>query len=264
MPAGSSISRLRDHLLACWRLKAALAAIVCFTFCVPYFLIGNFPVLPVRELRLTWFDQAIGFHLGVWVWIYQSEYLIVNAIPWLARERDELLKYVRGFALLAIVSFVVFLLFPVRAPKPVVANASGMYLLLQQYDVPYNSLPSLHAGMVVFTLAFGNRIIGRDVGGGVRLFMAAWGALILYATLATKEHYAIDIVSGVALGLIADRWVWRTRSRGVLKNAPQERADVPRARGEIMIGAADGIDLARQVEQVGQQDPAAVVRTERR
>ena len=242
-----------------------MAAIVCFTFCVPYFLIGNFPLLPVRELRLTWLDRAIGFHLGGWVWIYQSEYLIVNGIPWLARERDELLKYVRGFALLAIASFGVFLLFPVRAPKPAVENASGMYWLLQQYDVPYNSLPSLHAGMVVFTLAFGNRIVGREVGTGVRIFMAAWGGLILYATLATKEHYAIDIVSGVALALIIDWWVWRrSRSRGLLKDAPQERADVPCARVEVMVGATNGVDLAGQGEQIGQQNPTAVVRTEPR
>jgi hypothetical protein len=256
MPAGSFSSRLR----ACWRLKAALAVLVCFTFCVPYFLIGNFPILPVRQLPLTRLDRAIGFHPYAWVWIYQSEYLIVNAIPWLARRREELIRYVRGFAALSLVSFIVFLLFPIRAPRPPVDNPKGMYWLLQLYDVPTNCLPSLHAGMVVFTLAFGNRIIGREVGRGVKLLFAVWGGLILYGTLATKEHYVVDIVTGALLALIVDRITW---SRSLAEDTPQQRSDVPGFGGEVMIGAADRKDFAGEIEQVRQQDPAAVVRTER-
>jgi hypothetical protein len=254
MPGGSFSSRI----FACWRLKVALTAIVGFTFCVPYFLIGNFPLLPVRELSLTALDRAIGFHPYPWVWIYQSEYIIVNAIPWLARRRGELIRYVRGFAMLSLISFLVFLLFPIRAPKPAVENATGMYWLLQQYDVPYNSLPSLHAGLVVYTLAFGNRIVGRDVGRGVKLLFVVWAALILFATLATKEHYLVDIVTGVALALLVDRWA----GRSFLQDAAQQRADVP-LRGEVMIGVAHGVDLARQVDDVAEQDAAAVVRTQR-
>ena len=48
-----------------------------------------------------------------------------------------------------------------------------------------------------------------------------WVALILYATLATKEHYAADIVTGIALALLADWWAWRgrgTNRRGLLGN----------------------------------------------
>jgi hypothetical protein len=259
MPGGSFSSRV----LACWRLKAALAAIVSFTFCVPYFLIGNFPLLPVRELPLTALDQAIGFHPYPWVWIYQSEYIILNAIPWLARGREELIRYVRGFAMLSLISFLVFLVFPIRAPKPAaVVNATGMYWLLQQYDVPYNSLPSLHASLVVYTLAFGNRVVGREVGRGVKLLFVVWGALILYATLATKEHYLADIVTGVALAVAGDRWAWRgiDRRRGLLEDAQQQRADVPLG-GEVMIGVADGVELTREIDDVVQQDAAAVVRT---
>ena len=256
MPAGSFSSRLR----ACWRLKAALAATVCFTFCVPYFLIGNFPVLPVHELPLTRLDRAIGFHPHGWVWVYQSEYILVNAIPWLARRREELVRYVRGFAAISLVSFVVFLLFPIRGPKPPVENPTGMYWLLLLYDVPTNSLPSLHAGLVVFTLAFANRIIGRDVGRDVKALFALWGGLILYATLATKEHYAVDIVAGVALALAVNRWTW---ARSLAQDAQEQRADVPAARVEVVVGPADGVNLAREVEQVRQQDAAAVVRAER-
>jgi hypothetical protein len=170
------------------------------------------------------------------------------------------MRYVWGFAVLAIVSFVVFLLVPIRGPKPMVEHPTGMYWLLQLYDVPLNSLPSLHAGMVVFTLAFGNRIIGSDVGRGVKPLFALWGGLILYATLATKEHYVVDIVAGVALGLIVDRWTW---SRGLAENTQQQGADVPGSRAQVMVRAADGVNLAREGEQVRQKDSAAVVGAER-
>ena len=41
-----------------------------------------------------------------------------------------------------------------------------MYWLLMQYDVTLNSLPSLHAGMVVYTVAFGRRILGNVLSHG--------------------------------------------------------------------------------------------------
>ena len=274
MPAGSSNSPpravslfafVRRRVAACWRLKALLAVTVAFTFCVPYFLVGNFPVMPVHTLPLTSIDRAIGFHPYEWVWVYQSEYLLVNALPWLATRRDQLLRYTHGFALLSLTSFVIFFLFPITSPKPVVPHPSGMYWLLQFYDVPYNSLPSLHAGMIVYTLAFGNRVVGRDVSRRITGFFVIWAVLILYATLATKEHYLVDIVAGTLLGLAADAWVWRRRRRasGVEQDASQQGADVPRGI-EVVVGAANGEHLAGQFEQVAQQDAAAVVRAERR
>jgi membrane-associated phospholipid phosphatase len=276
MPAGSSnspagvasvLALVRRRVPACWRLKALLAVTVAFTFCVPYFLVGNFPVMAVRTLPLTRIDQAIGFHPYQWVWIYQSEYLLVNAIPWLATRRDELLRYTRGFALLALSSFVVFFLFPIASPRPVVTNPTGMYWLLLSYDVPYNALPSLHAGMVVYTLAFGNRVVGHEISRPIKWFFVVWTMLILYATLATKEHYLVDIVAGTLLGLVVDRWAWRrfcpSAGGGVDEDAAEQGADVPRG-GEVVVGAANGEHIAGQVEQIAQQDAAAVVGAERR
>src|SRR5262245_48353046 len=138
MPGGSFSSRL----VACWRLKVLLAIGLATLFCVPYFLIGNFPLFPVHQLPLSAIDRAIGFHPVGWVWIYQSIYLLINALPWLATSRDQLLRYARGFVILSLVSFACFVVYPIRAPKPIVSNPTGMYWLLQLYDVSLNSLPS--------------------------------------------------------------------------------------------------------------------------
>ncbi|MDB5292932.1 MAG: hypothetical protein JWL69_4173 [Phycisphaerales bacterium] len=220
-----------ERAAAQWRLKATLSVTLGILFCVPYFLIGNFPLLPVHELPLTWPDRAIGFHPYFWVWVYQSLYVPVNLIPWLATERADLLRYARGFVLLSLISFAVFIFFPIRAPKPLVAHPTGMYGLLLRYDVPLNSLPSLHAGLLVYTLAFGRRITAGGKFGAIRALIGAWAGLILYATLATKEHYAVDIIAGAMLAVCVHAWVWREVAP-TTKGRPEDRPErtTPEAR----------------------------------
>jgi membrane-associated phospholipid phosphatase len=221
MPAGSSSSLpsrptwrrwtadLPRRVRAIWPTKLLLAVLATLGFCVPYFLLGNFPVFPVRELPVTALDRAAGFHPGLWVWVYQSIYLPINVIPWLTERREDLARYAKAFSLLCVVSFAVFLFFPIRAPKPVVPDPTGMYWFLQLYDVPVNSLPSLHAGLLVMTLLYARRILAKDLPRGLGAFCVTWALLILYSTIATKEHYAVDILAGTVLGWLAHAIAWR-------------------------------------------------------
>jgi membrane-associated phospholipid phosphatase len=222
MPGGSSSScetpslaqDLARRIAALWRLKLWLFAVVGVAFGLPYFLLGNFPFLPVHDLPITWIDRAIGFHPVAWVWIYQSFYILVNVVPWLAVRRDELWAYIKGFTIASLVSFAVFIVYPVRSPRGPTPHPTGMHRLLLAYDAPLNALPSLHAGLLVYTLAFGWRILRGRVPAWLGIVALTWGGLILYATLATKEHYAADIISGAVLAMVADAIVWRRRLGG--------------------------------------------------
>jgi membrane-associated phospholipid phosphatase len=84
-----------------------------------------------------------------------------------------------------------------------------MYWLLLQYDVPLNAFPSLHAGLVVYTMCFGRRTYPGGLPRGLGAACVVWACLILYATLATKEHFLVDILAGSALALLAGAWAWR-------------------------------------------------------
>jgi membrane-associated phospholipid phosphatase len=203
------VSTLPARIRAHWQFKVVLSAALSVLFCVPYLLIGHHPLLPVHTLPLTWVDRAIGFHPLEWVWIYQSNYLLFNLVPWLTEQREHLRRYVIGFAILSLFSFVVYILYPIRAPKPEVPNPTGMYWLLLQYDAPLNSLPSLHAGFLIYTLAYGRRILGDRIPVALRSLCILWGGLILYGTLATKEHYLVDIIAGAALALFVHWLAWR-------------------------------------------------------
>jgi len=203
------LATLPVRIRAQWRLKVLLSVAVSVLFCVPYMLIGHHPLMPAHTLPLNWLDRAIGFHPLEWVWIYQSVYVPINVIPWLSERREDLRRYVIGFVTLSLISFTVFILYPIRGPKPQIPTPAGMYWLLLQYDAPFNSLPSLHAGLLIYTLAYGKRIFGNQIPSPLASLCMIWAGLILYGTLATKEHYAIDIVTGAALALVVHWITWR-------------------------------------------------------
>jgi hypothetical protein len=86
-------------------------------------------------------------------------------------------------------------------------------------------MPSLHAGLVVYSLLFGLRVL-RDVLRPRALTAAsiagcAWAALILYSTLATKQHWALDLPPGMALAACAHALAWRgARPVALRRGAP--------------------------------------------
>jgi len=203
--ATDALRRLQLH----WKFKLLLEVVVGVLFCAAYFLIGYHPLMPEHHLPLTWADRTIGFHPCAWVWIYQSLYIPINLIPWLADRRENLRRYVRGMAWVSGISFLVFIVYPIRAPRPPMPDAHGMCWVLNQYDTTLNSFPSLHVALLVYALAFGWRSFRGRLPRGCVALCVIWGAAICYATLATKEHYAVDTLAGAALALAADALVWR-------------------------------------------------------
>lgn len=201
-----------------WRTKLALLVVLTAGFCATYIYLAHHAFFPVRDLPLLWIDRVAGFDPR-WVWVYQSVYLLTGTLPWLATTREQLRRYVIGFLLLTSVCFTIYLFFPTHVPRPVVEAPGGMYWLLLTYDGPYNALPSLHAGFLYYTLRFARRVYGRPAW-HVSVVILIWSAVILWATLATKEHYAVDLLVGIALAAVCDWAAWRSRPRSDRSNPP--------------------------------------------
>ena len=202
-------ARLRVHLgrkIAVW---LGLAAGIC----IPYFSLQHVDWMPVRTLPVTFIDRAVGFSPG-WIWAYVSLALLVPLAPLVATRRDELRRYAIGLTLLCAPCFVIFLLLPVAGPRPgPEAQVTGLYAAIVSIDRPSNSLPSLHAGLTVYSLLFAHRVFGRGLrGAGHGAFVTGaivWGALILYSTLATKQHWVLDLPPAIVIAWLADRVAWR-------------------------------------------------------
>jgi membrane-associated phospholipid phosphatase len=81
-----------------------------------------------------------------------------------------------------------------------------------QWDRTLNAIPSLHAGFHVYVGALAWRMFRATLPKWVFAGGALWGAAILYATLATRQHYAVDLAAGVLLGAAASAWAWKDAS----------------------------------------------------
>lgn len=211
-PASRWASRLRAELG--W--KVGLSVLLTALFCLPYFLLQRFPPRSPTTLEPGWLDRRVAFDAG-WTWVYQSVYLLLPIAPWLARRREHLRRYARGFLYLLLPSLLIFALWPVAGPRPPEAPAGGLYALLVAYDTPLNAFPSLHVGLAAYSVLFGRRLLLEEGAGGaarraVLLAAGAWLLLIAYATLATKQHYAVDLPAGAAIAWLAHALAWRSPS----------------------------------------------------
>jgi membrane-associated phospholipid phosphatase len=213
-PAVASIAR---SIQVNWRLKAALTLALTAFFCVFYFALQRLLVWPVRTLPITAIDRAIGFDAR-WVWVYQSVYLLLVLIPWMAATRQELRTYATGFVALCAIGFLCFFLVPVKGPRPDREIADPMFRFLVWYDRPLNCFPSLHVGLAVYTMLVAARIL--DVGSPqtrarILSFGWFWTALVAYAAVATKQHYAVDLAAGVLLACGCHWSTWRIARRSM-------------------------------------------------
>jgi membrane-associated phospholipid phosphatase len=111
------------------------------------------------------------------------------------------------------VAAVCFFLCPViydRPPLPTSAHA--LYRLIVNMDQPINCIPSLHAGMTVFAMLFAHRILAQEPTRVRRTLLSLgwiWTILILYGTLATKQHYFLDLPAGALLAWVSHTLAWR-------------------------------------------------------
>jgi membrane-associated phospholipid phosphatase len=202
---------------AYWRLKLALSVVLTLSFCIPYFTLQHIVLFPVRRLPPTILDRAIEL-APVWVWVYQSVYLLLSVVPWLSKTAGELIRYARGFILQASIGFAFFLILPVQGPRPPVLTSDPMFQLLVWYDAPLNCFPSLHIGLSVYTVLFATRISRGRLAKTPRIILitaaAIWTLAIAFSALATKQHYAVDLPAGAVLALLCHTWTWRRGGMG--------------------------------------------------
>src|SRR5262245_29933827 len=131
--AAEKTTGMRNGFVSHWRVKASLSVALTLAFCLPYFALQHGVLFPVRQLPLSPIDNAIEFNPH-WSWIYQSVYLLVSVVPWLADSVEDLRRYAHGFLLQAYVGFAVFLFLPVAGPRPSAATGDPMFELLLTYD----------------------------------------------------------------------------------------------------------------------------------
>jgi membrane-associated phospholipid phosphatase len=195
-----------------------------------YIFLSRHALFAAHSLPVTWLDRWAGFQPHGWAWMYESNFLLTASIPWMMTSRHELRRYVVGFALLSGASFLIFALFPVASPRPASLDGDALLILITRLDGPLNAFPSLHAASLIYTLALARRLLSapshRPPANAPQVLLAVllvWTVLILWATMATKQHYALDLLAGGFLGWAADWFAWRGSTDGASARASTRR-----------------------------------------
>ncbi len=208
---------LRARLIAHWRLKLVGTTAIMSGFFWAYFQVLNHPQYPVTWMPLTALDWAVPFQPAALA-LYVSLWIYVPLAPALLLERRELWSYAIATVGLAAIGLGIFYRWPTAVPRPEIDwSLHAGFGLLKGVDASGNACPSLHVAFAVLTAIWLERIL-RAMGGRwwVRALNAAWSAGIVYSTLATRQHVALDVYAGAALGggvAALQGWVMR-RGRG--------------------------------------------------
>src|SRR4051812_13661457 len=202
-PQISWVHEARARMLTWWWPKMLGIIVGMVLFFVGYFWLLRHPFFPVSVMPLTVVDRMVGFFpetlpLYVSLWVY------VSLPPALLIDRRELFSYAWAAAALSAIGLGIFLFWPTTVPRADVDwSRHSAFGFLRTVDASGNACPSLHVAFAVFTAIWLARLL-RQIGAGriVRVLNWLWCAGILYSTMATRQHVALDVLAGTLLGAI--------------------------------------------------------------
>jgi len=174
-----------------------LAAIALYLFSNHYHIYE--PIL----LPMSALDNAIPFMPNT-VWIYLSEYFLFLSVYALSKDNENINKYIYSFFILQIFSVTIFILWPTTYPRELFPLTEDINFLtyhafsnLRSTDSPASCLPSLHV-----SCCYLSAFVFLDEQRKKFPFFFLWATLIGITTLTTKQHYIIDVISGLILAYI--------------------------------------------------------------
>ena len=115
----------------------------------------------------------------------------------------ELIRYGWWIGGLCIAGLACFYLWPTAVPRPAADIAApASFDLLRGVDAAGNACPSLHVATAAFSALWLERML-RDLAAPrwLRAASACWFALIVWSTLAVKQHVWWDVAAGLLLAL---------------------------------------------------------------
>ncbi|MBU1220366.1 phosphatase PAP2 family protein [Myxococcota bacterium] len=174
-----------------------------------YFLTGFFQEGRTMYTLFSPIDSCFGFFTST-VFIYLTVYMIF-LIPFAASDNaSDALMILISFGIMLSFNYILMLLWPVEMIRP---SPSGTHLsaevvrLLQKHDVAHNCFPSSHCSV---SLLAGLMSFKKE-----RLFISIFtmgsAIAISLSTLTTKQHFAIDVISGWILALTAWAFIYKSK-----------------------------------------------------
>jgi membrane-associated phospholipid phosphatase len=194
-------------------LKAIGTPLFIALFFGAYFYVLKHPAYPTTLMPMTVLDHLIPFQ-PLAFYIYVSLWVYVSLPPGLLALRRELYGYAAAMAVMCLVGLGVFYFWPTAVPPAEIDWARYPDMeFLKNLDAAGNACPSLHVATAVFSGLWLHRLLRRfGAPWWMLLINGGWCAGIVYSTLAVRQHVAVDVLAGLALGVLAARLSLRSRA----------------------------------------------------
>jgi membrane-associated phospholipid phosphatase len=199
------LRQMQQRLGNRWLLKFLGVSGFMWLFFEGYFHTLRAPVHAVQVMPLTWLDHAVvfqpyalGAYVSLWVYVALPAALMINL--------RALVVYGLWVGALSLTGLLCFYLWPTAVPPHNtlidIARHPG-FALLQGVDAAGNACPSLHVATAVFSALWLQRLLQvLHTPVWLRVGNAVWVLLIVYSTLAIKQHVAWDVLAGTLLGAV--------------------------------------------------------------
>lgn len=194
--------RVGERMRARFWLKAVGITAFMWIFFIGYFELLRHPSAAVTTMPLTDIDRWIGFHPWA-LWPYFSLWLYVALPPGLLTTTRALLRYGVWVGALLGVGLACFWWWPTAVPPLAEHSDFPGFGLLRGVDAAGNACPSLHVASASFSAWWLDHLL-RDLRARpwTRVVNLFWYGLIVWSTLAIKQHVWWDAVAGIALALV--------------------------------------------------------------
>jgi hypothetical protein len=190
-------------------------------------------------LRVISFEQRTTHHLfeqtaqriadsSTWLltaaaWTYwNSEFTVVGlALLWVyVRRHDQFVRFRNTILLANVLGLIGYVVWPTAPPWMFTSyfvngtdHSSGVLAVLAN---PYAAMPSLHAADA---LIVGVLLVGACRRWWTKAIWVAWPVWVWFCVMATANHFLLDVVAGIGLGLVSIAAVKQaTRARALIAN----------------------------------------------
>lgn len=183
-------------------LKAVGTTLFIYLFFRGYFWVMENPNSTPFIVPTTTIDDLIPFSI-LGLPVYLSLWIYVSLVPALLNSLRALLNYGLWISLMCVACLVFFWFLPTATPPAEIDLVRYPTMAFLRVDTGLNAFPSLHVASAVFTSAWLS-ILLRKIKAPVytHALNIIYCLLIIWSTLAVRQHVFLDAVSGTLIGLI--------------------------------------------------------------
>jgi membrane-associated phospholipid phosphatase len=196
------LQEIKRRFLRLWFIKATGTALFLVCFFQAYFALLRLPGSTAIEMPITWLDDIIVFWPPAF-YVYASLWVYTALVPALQPSFKALVGYGIGIGTVCLTGLSFFYFFPTKVPfSAIETSTEGSLTILRKIDMSGNACPSLHVATAMFTaICLHYLLLKVRSPAWLRIGSWVWCALIVYSTMAIKQHVVWDVAAGLALGI---------------------------------------------------------------